>query len=401
MATIVKNLGPVTAYAYAKAGGYAGTEEEFQALLEQAQNFENRVVSKDGTKLVRGTVIEAVGIPVYISDVTAEEYADYGLTETGWYVFAQINAKAGVTAVNPTVEGGTLIETGENYVCVAVRFEVAAESQPVTVTWAEGITETYIFKATDLAVRNLDYRTTFYVYSADRYATWEYALATDTAVVADKAYFVKNGDEYTKVEVTVGDPLPTLYYEHAFEPTTDETFVTGKTYYTRDGDTYTAAEVTAGEAVTPDTYYVDKYTLTEDTTFDAGKTYYTLVSGAYTAAEVTAGAEIPAPYYSHSKVILSGMARNITYLLGTTVDCPMEFILPSIEDETHGCWYEIRCVHAGEYSMTLTPPSADVKIGTEHTQKETKGLNSIVLHYNHIKDKKVWRFLNTHTTIPD
>lgn len=33
MATITKDLGPVTAYAYAVAGGYTGTEEEFEELL--------------------------------------------------------------------------------------------------------------------------------------------------------------------------------------------------------------------------------------------------------------------------------------------------------------------------------------------------------------------------------
>ena len=33
MSTVVKDLGPVTAYAYAVAGGYTGTEEEFTELL--------------------------------------------------------------------------------------------------------------------------------------------------------------------------------------------------------------------------------------------------------------------------------------------------------------------------------------------------------------------------------
>ena len=33
MSTIVKDLGIVTAYAYAVAGGYTGTEEQFKALM--------------------------------------------------------------------------------------------------------------------------------------------------------------------------------------------------------------------------------------------------------------------------------------------------------------------------------------------------------------------------------
>lgn len=360
-----------------------------------------RVTSLSECIILSGTIFEVVGIPIYLKDFS--DYPEYGLTEEGWYVFVQIFAPNGVRVTDETtVDGaaGAVIEEGTDYVDVAVRFNVTAESQKVTVAWG-GRSDTFIFKADDLAIRNLDYRTTFYVYDSSPYVRWEYALASGTAIVADKAYFVKNGDEYTEVEVTVGDPIPTVYYDHAYELTADETFVSGKTYYTRDGDVYTAAEVTAGEAVALDTYYVDVYSITKDATFAEGKTYYTLASGVYTAAEVTTGAEIAAPYYNHSKVILSGLARNITYRLSTVVDCPMEFILPTVEDKTHGCWYEIRCVHSGEYSMALTPPSADVKVGTEHTQKETKGLNSIVLHYNYVTDKKVWRFLNTHTTIPD
>lgn len=401
MGTVVKNLGPVTAYAFAKAGGYRGSEEEFKALLAKASNFENRVETLDTTGLAHGTVVEAVGIPVYVSDVT--DYAAYGLTLTGWYVFARIMAEDGITVTNVTTitgAAGSIAVVGNAYVDVAVRFEVAAVSQIVTVNWGT-VSETYIFKATDLAVRNLDYRTTFYVYDADEFVTWEYAIATDATFSADKAYFQPVDGEYVKQEVTTGDPCPAAYYEHAYELTTDETFQTGKTYYTESEGVYTAAEVTTGEPVPENTYYVDVYTMTEDTTFVDGKTYYTQSSGTYTAAEVTAGDPVPALYYVHSKCIINGLARNITYKLDTIVDCPMEFILPSIEDETHGCWYEIRCIHAGEYSMTLTPPSDDVKIATEHTQKETKGVNMIDLHYTYINGVKLWRFMNTHSSIPE
>ena len=281
------------------------------------QGAAGRIEAITSTELANGNVIETVGIPPYVSDMT--EYPEYSLQESGWYVFSRINAPEGVTVdANTTVTGaaGSIITPGEDYVDVAVRFDVTAMSQKVTIDWGTSA-DTYIFKATDLAVRNLDYRTTFYVYDADPYVTWEYALTTDTAFVADKAY------------------------------------------YTKDGDVYTKAEVTTGEAVPADTYY------------------------------------------NHSKCIISGMARNITYKLDDVIDCPMEFILPVIEDETHGCWFEIRCIHAGEYSMTLTPPSADVKIATEHTQKETKGINMIDLHYTYINGVKLWRFMNTHSSIPE
>ena len=281
--------------------------------LISSDDISARVKAIEEEKTISADVFEAVGIPTFVSDPV--KYASFGLTDPGWYSFAEIRPKSGTTvdAGAVTVEGATgwYVEDGKVY--AAVRFEVAAMSQPVTIGWGS-YTETIIFKATDLAVRNLDQRVTFYVYDADPFTTWEYA------------------------------------------PTTDTKFVAGKKYFTLDGDEYTEAEVTAGD-------------------------------------DVTEG------YYVHSKVIISGLVRNVTYRLNEIVDCPMEFILPEIDDETHGAWYEIRCRHAGQYSMTLTPPEG-VKIATEHTQKETAGINMINLHYTVIDGVKIWRFMNTHSTIP-
>ncbi len=349
-----------------------------------------------------GNELDVVGIPPYVSD--PDDYAAYGITQTGWYVFARIAAPEDVTVTaETTVTGaaGYIAEDGADHVDVAVRFDVAAMASKVTIDWGDAPATVYVFRATDLAVRNLDYRTTFYVYDAGAFVTWEYALTTDSTFQDGKTYYTKSGDEYTAATVTTGDPVQAVYYEHSYVLTADETFQSGKTYYTESEGAYTQAEVTAGEAVTANTYYEDKYALTTDSTFQDGKTYYTESSGTYTAAAVTTGDMVPTVYYVHSKCIISGMARNVTYKLDDVIDCPMEFILPEIEDETHGCWYEIRCIHAGEYSMTLTPPSADVKIATEHTQKETKGINMIDLHYTYINGIKLWRFMNTHSSIPE
>ena len=371
------------------------------ALERMAQGAETpRVMTLDSTPLIdNGGMLEAVGAPVYVDDVA--DYAAYGLTDTGWYVFARIGAPDGVTASAATTVTGAaaIVIPGENYVDVAVRFEVAAMARAVTVNWG-AVTEIFYFRATDLAIRNLDYRVTFYVYDADRYVTWEYATTTDATFAADKKYYVRDADGYALAEVTGGETVPAIYYEPVYTLTADETFQDGKTYYVLNGTAYEAAEVTTGEAVTADTYYELSYQLTEDAAFIEGKTYYTKSGTEYTAAEVTAGEAVPTVYYNHSKCIISGLIRNITYKLDTIIDCPMEFILPDIEDETHGCWFEIRCRHAGEYSMTLTPPSSEVKIATEHTQKETAGINMINLHYTVIDGLKIWRFMNTHSSIP-
>ena len=302
------------------AGNGSSASMDLSAALDGAiasQVHNARVISLTGTQLASGSVIEAVGIPTYVSDVT--QYAPYGITETGWYIFARVLTKSGeAIEAGVTVDGadGAIITAGNDHVDIAVRFEVASMSKAVTINWG-AYTETYIFKATDLAVRNLDYRVTFYVYDADPFATWEYELTTDTTFATGKHYFTKNED-----------------------------------------DTYTEAEVTVGEAVPADTYY------------------------------------------KHSKVTIEGLCRNVTYRLNTVVDCPTTFILPEIEDECHGAWYEIRCNHAGTYSMTLVPPSDDVKVATQHSQVESAGINMINLHYTSVAGLKMWRFMNTHSSVP-
>ena len=277
-----------------------------------------RVTPLGDTVLADGAqIIEAVGIPEYVADVS--EYENYGLTEPGWYLFARVAAPEGVTVTEDTTVSGAdgyIAEAGADYVDVAVRFEVAAMSRKIEITWAEDRQDAYLFKASDLATRNLDYRTTFYVYDIEPFATWEYTLTSDATFVSGVHYYVLNGEDYIE-----------------------------------------ATDVVAGEEIPADTYYV------------------------------------------HSRVTFAGMARNVTYKCDTEIDCPQVYVLPEIEDETHGCWFEIRLRHAGSYSSTLQVPDG-VKVATEHTQAETAGLNMVDLHYNNVGGVKVWRFLNTHSTIP-
>lgn len=297
----------------------AQVEAIAEEALEVAEGVGGRVTSLDGTELAYRTV-DAVGIPTYVSDVS--EYSDYGIAETGWYCFVRIKAKDGVKVTSATaVEGaaGSIVTVGEDHVDVAVRFEVAALSQTVTVTWAEGNAETFVMAAPDLAVRNLDYRTTFYIYDLAPFVTWEFGPATDT------------------------------------------TFTAGHYYYT----------------------------LAEDGTYELAE------PGSYVI-----GDPIPADtYYKHTKMIVNeGLTRNVTYRLDVPVDCPSEFKLPEVEDEEHGCWYEMRFMHTGAYSSVLTPMASDVAVATQHTQAETEGINMVDLHYSAVAGHKVWRFMNTHST---
>ena len=176
-----------------------------------------RVASLDSTPLATGETINAVGIPVYVEDVT--QYAAYGLTEAGWYVFARITAPEGITvSAGTSVEGaaGSIITPGADHVDVAARFQVAAESQAVSITWALGSADRFVFSAPDLATRNLDYRTTFYIYDIAPYAQWEYALTTDATFQAGKNYYTEQDGVYTLADVTAGDAIPAeTYYNHS------------------------------------------------------------------------------------------------------------------------------------------------------------------------------------------
>lgn len=174
------------------------------------------VQSLNATGLAAGELVEVVGIPEYVSNPA--DYAAYGITDASWYAFARITGREGThVSAQTTVTGaaGYIAETGADHVDVAVRFETAPMGQRVTVNWGE-YADSYVFRATDLAVRNLDYRTTFYVYDIAPYTTWEYALTTDATFVADKAYYTLDNGVYTLAEVTTGEAVPAgTYYNHS------------------------------------------------------------------------------------------------------------------------------------------------------------------------------------------
>ena len=272
------------------AGNGSSASMDLSAALDGAiasQVHNARVISLTGTQLASGSVIEAVGIPTYVSDVT--QYAPYGITETGWYIFARVLTKSGeAIEAGVTVDGadGSIITVGEDHVDIAVRFEVASMSKAVTINWGT-YTETYIFKATDLAVRNLDYRTTYYVYDLAPYATWVYRRSADLVFSGTKYYVMDNG-EYVQAAVKARTPIPAdTYYTHSYVMTEDTVFVDGTNYYTKEGTVYTPAEVVAGEEIPASTYYVDQWTLASG--YFAGKAYYRVTGDTYEQIAVKAG----------------------------------------------------------------------------------------------------------------
>lgn len=317
-----------------------------------------RVTSLTQIPVASGQIVDSVGIPVYVDDVS--EYAGYGITETGWYAFVRITAKEDVTvSAQTTITGadGYIATIGADHVDVAVRFGVAAQSRSVTIAWNSITTETFVFRATDLAIRNLDYRSTFYVYDIEDFAEWTWALTTGTTFAADKNYFTLANNTYTQAEVTASDPVPA--------------------YYTLADETYTQATGL----------------------FEDSVTYYTKSEDTYTEAEVTIGDPIPA-YYNHAKLTFSGMIRNVTYRFNEMVDCPIEIVLPEVPDDGYGAWFEIQMQYSKQVSTTLLPTDNTVVIGTAQTQAQTAGINVIDLQYSDVNGVKMWTLLNTHSDLP-
>jgi hypothetical protein len=176
-----------------------------------------RISSLNNAKIMDGEIVEVSEIPEYVDDPS--KYSEYGITEVGWYVFVRITTKGFDTVSGQTmVDGadGCIVNVGESHVDVAIRFEVASTSKTVTITWKTDDTEVFVFKAVDLAVRNLDYRTTFYVYDITPYRTWSYALTADTKFADGKNYYILSDGEYVLAEVTSGEAIPAdTYYNHS------------------------------------------------------------------------------------------------------------------------------------------------------------------------------------------
>lgn len=194
----------------------SGKVSELKSALTHKQDI-LRITSLTQTPVVSGQVIDSVGIPVYVDDIT--DYPAYGISNTGWYSFVRITAKEGVAvSAQTTVTGadGYIATIGADHVDVAVRFGVAAQSKTVTIAWGSNYTESFVFRATDLAVRNLDYRSTFYIYDIADFAEWTWALTADDTFQNGVNYYTESGGEYTLATVTVGDAIPAdTYYVHS------------------------------------------------------------------------------------------------------------------------------------------------------------------------------------------
>lgn len=202
------------------AGSLRTLNEALWGFSEIAPQVRSRVEALGQTRIASGNVVEGVGIPEYVADpMTKSEYT--GLDEPGWYMFVRISAKEGVTVTEDFVISGQdgIIDPvdGDDHVDIAVKFEVAAQTREVTLQWSEDLEETFLFRAVDLAVRNLDYRTTFYIYDISEFASWTFALTTDETFVEGKNYYTRDAeDNYILAEVTAGEAVPAnAYYNHS------------------------------------------------------------------------------------------------------------------------------------------------------------------------------------------
>lgn len=194
---------------------YDETSQNWTPKAATAEDHSS-VQSLNAVPLAVGELVNVVGIPEYVDNPAA--YAAYGISKKGWYAFARITAREGTSvSAQTTVTGaeGFIAETGADHVDVAVRFETAPMGRRVVVNWGD-YADSYVFMAIDLGFRNLDYRTTFYLYDLDDFVTWSYALTTDETFAADKNYYTESGGVYTLATVTAGEAVPAnTYYTHS------------------------------------------------------------------------------------------------------------------------------------------------------------------------------------------
>ena len=197
-----------------------------------------------------------------------------------------------------------------------------------------------------------------------------------------------------------------MYYEQvtSYQKETG-VFSEDVTYYTATAGVYAETDVVPGENIPDVEYHIEviRWPQALESEFEAGTTYYinldylNLGAEGYIEADVNSGDPIPV-YMEHELLHVEGMTRNVTYRFDETIDCPMEIVLPVIEDgESYGAWFDFQFRHNGSYSTTLTP-SENVKIATNNTPNATKGINLLHLHYSYIDGAKVWSALNTHTS---
>lgn len=91
------------------------------------------------------------------------------------------------------------------------------------------------------------------------------------------------------------------------------------------------------------------------------------------------------------------MTRNVTYRLDALVDCPVEIVLPEIQDDGYGAWFEMQLRQkANAYSLTLVPPEG-VKVASNTLANLNQGVNVLDLQYSDVDDVQVWRALNTNS----
>lgn len=141
-------------------------------IADWIDNAENLLRNLNGTAVVgmygsniAPMILEVIGVPEYIGEDEIGEVNGYDIAKTGWYSFARITADNGVyVGSGLIVDGVEDYKAGVNYIDVAVRFGTNGDSTIITINWDGNTVNQYLFRATDLAIRNLDYRSTYRVY---------------------------------------------------------------------------------------------------------------------------------------------------------------------------------------------------------------------------------------------
>lgn len=155
MATVTKDLGPVTAYKYAVSKGYTGTEEEFAQLMADLANLAPRVTAvEDDVEQVEGTIISQQSQITDMNTVKSTDITFLGNTITvykyGKMVLFQFFGQSKVELTqNTEIAAGTLpVGYRPTVRCASIMFTSSTSARPQIVFNTSGDITIYSFGGT-------------------------------------------------------------------------------------------------------------------------------------------------------------------------------------------------------------------------------------------------------------
>lgn len=158
----------------------AAKDEINNALMEVESVACNRSYPANVSLIADNNVYDVSGVPQYLTTEMAQLYTGKIDAESGWYWFGGVIAPNGMKVEKQAFQFYGSKDAmlhgqpndGDDRITVAIRFDALGSPVGFHVKWNSTMqnADPFTFRCTDLAIRNLDYKTTYYVYNLEPYA---------------------------------------------------------------------------------------------------------------------------------------------------------------------------------------------------------------------------------------